>query len=588
MFMEIPHKVNQLSGEKILLKFTFVVSICIYIKCFYYMQFGFDFSDEGFYLNWISHPEVYKESVSQFGFLIHPFYILTGYSVVNLRFLAGFLILGLSYLNSFLLYSNGVPESEKQWTVPFLMSTVIFNFYQVWLPTPNYNTLNLISMLIASLGIIYWRYKEAPSVLLTAVLLSFSLFVAFLVKPTSFVGLTLFGTLTLITSSRKLKWKLVLYTSTLFIGLVICSSYFIDHSIFLFVDRIVNGLSDAALLNPKHKIQSIIRFDRIDLSLKEWLVVILMSIIPILFFKFTKFLLNQTLFILLLVLEVGVLFFEPSFVSQNMNPLFIYVMFFISIFMFFLKSGSLQKEDLAIFIFFLTIPFIFAFGTDNNFWFSSSLACIFWVYAFLYCTFNIAIYKKSILSIFLIFQILIVFNLVKAWSSPYRQKGPFHKSNQSVKVDRGGPVWVAEDLKVYIGEIQVLKNEIKGSSYFLDLSGHFPGVAYVLGSKALGKAWFLGGYEGRDCFAEKALSRITCDKFAESIVMTEEEGPLHLSNQVLSVAGLNLISDFKLAKEILSPWGYKHRFYIPKDGNDIQKKCEINRHYIENKCFNKN
>ena len=36
---------------------------------------GFDFTDEGFYLNWIANPWNYRASLSQFGFVYHPLYL---------------------------------------------------------------------------------------------------------------------------------------------------------------------------------------------------------------------------------------------------------------------------------------------------------------------------------------------------------------------------------------------------------------------------------------------------------------------------------------------------------------------------------
>src|SRR6266404_6208219 len=46
---------------------------------------GFDFTDEGFYLNWISNPWNFRSSVTQFGFVYHPLYKLVGGDIVVLR-----------------------------------------------------------------------------------------------------------------------------------------------------------------------------------------------------------------------------------------------------------------------------------------------------------------------------------------------------------------------------------------------------------------------------------------------------------------------------------------------------------------------
>ena len=53
---------------------------------------GLDLTDEGFYLNWIRDPFLYKSSYSQFGFLLHPLYVLVGGQLVLIR-LVGILLL---------------------------------------------------------------------------------------------------------------------------------------------------------------------------------------------------------------------------------------------------------------------------------------------------------------------------------------------------------------------------------------------------------------------------------------------------------------------------------------------------------------
>jgi hypothetical protein len=37
---------------------------------FKFSAYGIDFTDEGYYLNWISNPFLYKYSLSQFGYIL--------------------------------------------------------------------------------------------------------------------------------------------------------------------------------------------------------------------------------------------------------------------------------------------------------------------------------------------------------------------------------------------------------------------------------------------------------------------------------------------------------------------------------------
>src|ERR1700688_561079 len=56
---------------------------------------GIDLTDEGYYLNSISRPDLYKATYSQFEFLLHPIYVLVGGDLILLS-LAGLLPLMLA------------------------------------------------------------------------------------------------------------------------------------------------------------------------------------------------------------------------------------------------------------------------------------------------------------------------------------------------------------------------------------------------------------------------------------------------------------------------------------------------------------
>ena len=52
---------------------------------FKFSAYGIDFTDEGYYLNWISNPFLYKVSLSQFGYIYHPLYNLVDGNIIWLR-----------------------------------------------------------------------------------------------------------------------------------------------------------------------------------------------------------------------------------------------------------------------------------------------------------------------------------------------------------------------------------------------------------------------------------------------------------------------------------------------------------------------
>src|SRR5437016_5064779 len=71
----------QLAGLAISIVASLLLLGWVMIRC----RSGFDFTDEGFYLNWISDPWRFRSSVTQFGFVYYPLYKLVDGDIVLLR-----------------------------------------------------------------------------------------------------------------------------------------------------------------------------------------------------------------------------------------------------------------------------------------------------------------------------------------------------------------------------------------------------------------------------------------------------------------------------------------------------------------------
>ena len=96
-----------------------VASLALVSSVLWRSYFGYDFTDEGYYLNWISNPWIYKASVSQFGFMYHPLYRLVGGDLPLLRQCNIFIIFGLAWILCLVLLRSIAKEnaSSERWTV---------------------------------------------------------------------------------------------------------------------------------------------------------------------------------------------------------------------------------------------------------------------------------------------------------------------------------------------------------------------------------------------------------------------------------------------------------------------------------------
>ena len=72
-------------SEKVLMIFSVICTSLILGWVLWLCNYGLDFTDESFYLVWISNPFNYSVSATQFGFIYHPLYKLLDGNIAALR-----------------------------------------------------------------------------------------------------------------------------------------------------------------------------------------------------------------------------------------------------------------------------------------------------------------------------------------------------------------------------------------------------------------------------------------------------------------------------------------------------------------------
>lgn len=67
-----------------ILLFTFITVLVILLGDWLYIRAGYDlnFMDEGYYLNWFKNAPSYHFSVTSFGYIYRPFFLLLNENVV--------------------------------------------------------------------------------------------------------------------------------------------------------------------------------------------------------------------------------------------------------------------------------------------------------------------------------------------------------------------------------------------------------------------------------------------------------------------------------------------------------------------------
>ena len=224
--------------DLLLFLFCTIIAISILYFTLKYSAYGLDFTDEGFYLNWISNPYLYQTSISQFGFIYNPIYILANENIIWLRKINILFVYCLSFVLTFILISN-ISNVEKlniikKILISIAIASCSLNF--IFIQTPSYNDLNFQGLLIVSIGILLIDNKNIFKNFLAHIILSFGVWITFLAKPSSFIGLIIM-LLVYFIMTRNFQIRFILISITFFILLLIMTALLIDQSIFLYIKR---------------------------------------------------------------------------------------------------------------------------------------------------------------------------------------------------------------------------------------------------------------------------------------------------------------------------------------------------------------
>ncbi len=237
-----------------LLFFTWVLWLC---------QYGLDITDEGYYLLTLQHPGYYLKTTSYFGFPLYWVSSIFDGNVVLMRML--FLVM-LAFAAWALFYrimqsaakKNGVDKVDRL-SYSLAFSASVFVVLAAWLPTPNYNLLNLFSMLLIAIGVVDLEKLDGSPCYGAFSLICFGGILCFFAKPTSAIFifvLFFFVLLLLITRSpaaAKNAIKGVFWVAPLFIGLFLVAIHFIAGGIELAIGNFVQGIENGNLLTGRNR-----------------------------------------------------------------------------------------------------------------------------------------------------------------------------------------------------------------------------------------------------------------------------------------------------------------------------------------------
>jgi hypothetical protein len=566
---------------------------------------GFDFADEGYYLNWISDPWNYQRSVSQFGFVYHPLYKLVGGDIVLLRQANVLILFALGWalcfalLRSIFIQWDSIGASLRAGVIgaALVAGAGSLSFFDLWLPTPSYNSLTFQSLMLAATGVLLAGRELSKPSFAGWILVGIGGGFAFLAKPTSAAMLGCMVAVYLV-AAGKFRLRGLSVSIAVAILFLVISALAIDGSLVGFVRRIVDGIDMGNRLSAGHNLINIFRWDEISLSDEQksnFIYLLIVAFVAVIL----GFLANDlarlgatwiTIVISALAIATIAGVLSPEISYEPFQPVqFSAVSFGIAAAAMMFPARTyrrLSRDSIALIVFFAILPYSYAFGTNNNYWSAAARAGLFWFLAgFIICAEFAAANAawRKLLPANAVALVVSTCVLYSAMDNPYRQTRPLRLQMSAIDITPGkSRLFLSEEAAAYIRELHQLSaaNGFRAGDPALDLTGVSPGSLYAMGARPLGDAWTLGGYPGSTNFLTAALDNETCEAIAASWILTEPGSPDSFSPEVLRRFGIDISTDYLNVGSIsstrsFSPLKFEHRLLKPVRSRDLARlACE--------------
>jgi hypothetical protein len=551
----------------------------------FYSHYGIDFTDESFYLVWMSNPFNYGQSATQFGFIYHPLYLLLDGNIAALRQANILLTFCLAWVFVNVFFKTVFAKLSLQNTQRLIISGAIATagltslvFAGSWLPTPSYNSLALQALLVAATGLLLSDKKASRASVAGWCLIGVGGWLAFMAKPTTAAALGLCIGFYLL-AAGKFSVRLLVISLATAVGLLVLSALTIDGSIIAFIDRLKGGTELLKILGGGHTLAQLLRLDEFQLGGRAKLILIASTavIYSAVYFpqaKMKALVHGGTLLSIAFALANLAIVFGLTHQTLNTGQFqglllwaipFAAILLGFSIYQF---RGLFQisRSQWILGLTFLMFPYAYAFGTGGNYWVLAANAGIFWVLAGLVFLSPIAPSGKLatlLLPLGLAVQLVTVALVQTGIETPYRQPQPLRDNDYKLEIGKPGSTLVlSKGFGQYFAEtIDVTKQTgFKKGTPMIDLTGQSPGILYAMGASNIGQVWTIGGYPGSEAHAVAALSKVTCQELATAWLLSESEGPRKIAPEILLSFGSNMATDYEIVgtfKTAEGAGGYK-------------------------------
>jgi hypothetical protein len=196
------------------------------------------------------------------------------------------------------------------------------------------------------------------------------------------------------------------------------------------------------------------------------------------------------------------------------------------------------------------LPYVYAFGTGNNYWEQAGHVAIFWLLGGVVIASDVVERNtawSNLTSIAAAALFVPTSVLFAAMEYPYRQTQPLRVQTSATETGpSNATLLVTEDAAAYVRDFRGIAtdNGFKTGDPLLDLSGRSPGLVYAMGARPPGAAWILAGYPGSNEFLNAVLTGEGCDVLGASWILTEPSSSVSFSANLLQRYGIDISRDY--------------------------------------------
>lgn len=558
------------------------VTLAILAWLLHRCRYGFDLTDESFYLIWMADPGRYGMSTTQFGFVYNPLYRILGGDIASLRQANIALTFCCGWLLCIVLLRRISPghrpvdfrTATETFLVAASLATCALVVYAMWIPTPSYNSLALQAILLAASGLVLLDRDPTRASICGWLLLSLGLVVTFLAKPPSAMALALVA-VGYVAFGRKVNPRLIGLAVAAAAALLLVVATAMDGSALAFGTRLARGVEIARALEAGHRLDRLLRLDTPRLSVSESMVLPAVAFLVLVLTWLSFGSRRQRVFSVVgcgALLAASMAIISGSAASPLDRTLYMGLLIggvalgTLSVAVVLARRSSrpwILGADRALAVALALLPYAYAVGTGNNYWRQGAGASIFWVLAcaiLLARTVDRSTMWQSILPTLAAAQLVTVAVLSAAMEQPYRQAESLRLQGEPIEL---GPtrssLWLSRETAEYLRRVVALAHDagFKPGTPMIDLTGHSPGTVFALAANAVGQPWIIGGYKGSEQFAAKVLDSVPCEELAAAWVLAEPAGPRKLDPALLRRYGIDLGRDYLEVGVLSTPLGVR-------------------------------